>query len=642
MILGKRFWSLIAILVLMTAFYQSAHATENTTSLRIHKTDITDYPVIKLELGLSDSDELNVFNISENGYRIENVDAKRLDEKSRVAVTLLIDVSGSMAGQRLVDAKKAANWFVEQIKDGDLVSVIAFSSGVQKLSDFTGNKAVLQKAVSSLQAKGETALYDALAFSFAESKKQSIKRQSVILLSDGGDTASRLSGNGIAELASNSDVPVQAIMFKSNESNPEILKQIALNSGGHLFDAPDSESLFRLYSNLARDINNRYRVSYRSISSGNIKIDVKAGNRYGDKTYLASISAKIKRSLAAMQVKEEKPVKINIVAPVNPLIIGLFAFMSVCLLVLVLSSVFQPSRNLLAKQLEFYDRLHEAKTETTASINDERKLLSTFKAVTDIMAKNLLASYGFTELTRKKLGQAGLALKPNEYMVAHILLVILVSVLISIMSGNTALTILVILILAIVPLLIIEVLIQKRRAKFNDQLPEMLDFVANSMSVGLGLHQAIISCSKETGSPMSDELTKINKQVEFGASLIGALATSSEQLDNENFNIVVMGISIQQETGGNLSEILSNIATNLREKEAVKRQIKVLTSEGRLSATILIALPFIEGAVLYILNPEYMSLLFTSATGLLMLALALFLLTMGILWLKKIVSLEEF
>ncbi len=114
----------------------------------------------------------------------------------------------------------------------------------------------------------------------------------------------------------------------------------------------------------------------------------------------------------------------------------------------------------------------------------------------------------------------------------------------------------------------------------------------------------------------------------------------AERMQETNFSWIVIAINIQREVGGNLAEVLEILADTIRERDRVSRQIKVLTAEGRLSAIILVILPFFLATILTYLNPAYMSTLITTKSGLLLVSLSSVLMIIGSFWLKKIVTIE--
>jgi tight adherence protein B len=119
-----------------------------------------------------------------------------------------------------------------------------------------------------------------------------------------------------------------------------------------------------------------------------------------------------------------------------------------------------------------------------------------------------------------------------------------------------------------------------------------------------------------------------------------ALDNISQRVNSEYLQWVVTAINVQREVGGNLAEVMDTIADTIRERDRVLNRVKALTSEGRLSAIILIILPIVVGLMLFFLNRDYISLLFVTRAGLIMLAIAGALMVVGIIWIMRIVNIK--
>jgi tight adherence protein B len=141
-------------------------------------------------------------------------------------------------------------------------------------------------------------------------------------------------------------------------------------------------------------------------------------------------------------------------------------------------------------------------------------------------------------------------------------------------------------------------------------------------------------------APASPEFNRVVTETRLGIPLEEALSKMSDRMRSTDFQWAVTAISIQREVGGNLAEVLDIVADTVRERAGLRRQVSALTSEGRVSAWILIGLPVVEGIALYYVNPSYMGALLNNAAGLSLMALAVVLLALGALWLRAIVNIE--
>ena len=145
---------------------------------------------------------------------------------------------------------------------------------------------------------------------------------------------------------------------------------------------------------------------------------------------------------------------------------------------------------------------------------------------------------------------------------------------------------------------------------------------------------------RESSGPMAVELNKAIVEARLGVPIEDALDTVARRMDSVDFEWVVMAIRIQREVGGNLAEVLNNVAATMRERERLRRQVDVLSAEGRLSAVILGALPLLFVVYLILVRPEYIGVLVTNPLGIAMIVVGVILLIAGAFWLRKVVTVE--
>lgn len=626
----------LAVFLILLLFNPGAEAVANDNSLlHIQKIDKNQFPKLKLHLSLKSKSKVNWFKLWENSRMIKKFTVVSKSSKEPVAVTLLIDTSGSMLGKPLDDAKAAALLFIEQAQPNDRISLIAFNSTVTRLVDFTSDKKKLSQAIEGLEAKGETAVYNGLLEGLEGARNQKTANQNLILLSDGKDTASVASKETLEEIAVKAKIPISVVMLKTPEFNPQPIADIARRSGGQLLMAMSSSALKDLYNGLAAELHNKYLLSYTSkAQSGKAKIEIEAnvGKSFlKTKTTLTNLPATKRVSVRSVTNQYFK--RVNELG--NPWLAAFLSFLAAFLLVTALGHLLLPQQNILADQLKYYDQLKGRQVS-----NKEKLGIEALHKVLVNNAKHLASKYDFTAYAKTKLEQAGLPVKLEEYMVMHVLVVVVLSLIVLLLTGSKTMVFLFILIAAAAPLVALQIKIDRRNAAFHQQLPDTLEIIASSMRAGYGLQQAILAAGRETRPPTSVELTRVSAQVQMGMPMEDALNRLSERVGSSSFKWVVLAIAIHRETGGNLAEILDNLASSLRQRETMKRQIKALTAEGRLSALILIILPFFEVMILSYVNPGYMALLITTRPGLVMLFMALALMVIGGVWLKSITNID--
>jgi len=195
-------------------------------------------------------------------------------------------------------------------------------------------------------------------------------------------------------------------------------------------------------------------------------------------------------------------------------------------------------------------------------------------------------------------------------------------------------------VMAILPFWWIRLKKRRRMAKFEEQLPEALDLVARALKAGHTFSGGMAMIGQEFENPIRGEFNTTLEEINFGVNLLEALDNLQDRVDVPDLNFFVVSIKIQSETGGNLAEIVENIARLIRERFKLKGKVRVLSAEGRFAAIVLLLLPFGVSGAIYALNPEYMGLLFTTELGKLLAYLSLGLMFMGVLVIRKMIKIE--
>jgi tight adherence protein B len=191
-----------------------------------------------------------------------------------------------------------------------------------------------------------------------------------------------------------------------------------------------------------------------------------------------------------------------------------------------------------------------------------------------------------------------------------------------------------------IPLLYLRFRKKKRIAKFKRQLPEGLDLIARALKAGHAFTSGMSLVAEEFDDPLGPEFDKTLDEINFGVSLQDALKSLAGRIDCPDLKYFVVSVILQRETGGNLAEIIETIARLIRERFRLEGKIKTLTAEGRLSALILSVLPFAIVFVLLLINPEYMSSLFTEPMGRIMAGIAILMMLFGILVMRRMARMK--
>jgi len=180
----------------------------------------------------------------------------------------------------------------------------------------------------------------------------------------------------------------------------------------------------------------------------------------------------------------------------------------------------------------------------------------------------------------------------------------------------------------------------KRMGDFERQLPEALELVGRALRAGHTFTSGMGMVVSEFADPIRTEFQTTLEEINFGLGVTVALDNLMDRVDCPDLSFFVVSVKIQNESGGNLAEIVSNISWLIRERFKLKGRIQVLSAEGRMAAWVLCLLPFGVGGVVQMLNPGYMNLLFSHPIGMMMVYLILGLMVMGVLVIRKMIRIE--
>lgn len=320
------------------------------------------------------------------------------------------------------------------------------------------------------------------------------------------------------------------------------------------------------------------------------------------------------------------------------LIIYVFIFVSVTMFIYIGSTIMVPGKQDLKSRTDLY--LYNVSYKNLLLESEEKKKKSSFSIKFSNFISRVFARRGFAELFEQKLKRAGTNISGSKFVAFHIISVVIVTLVVFLLTKNFLITLPVVLFIILSPFLIINFKTGQRIKKFNEQLPDTLQLVEGALKAGYSLNQSLGMVINETKPPISDEFRMTMNEIRMGLPEKDALDNMAKRINSDLFNWVVLAVNIQRDVGGNLAEIMDIIANTIREKDRVLRQIKALIAEGKLSAYVLIGLPIILGVVLSILNREYISVLFTTKIGILMIFLAAGLMIAGILWIMRIIKID--
>ncbi|GIU90892.1 MAG: secretion system protein [Acidimicrobiia bacterium] len=255
-------------------------------------------------------------------------------------------------------------------------------------------------------------------------------------------------------------------------------------------------------------------------------------------------------------------------------------------------------------------------------------------------ATRLGARTGLLERLERTLAQGDVPLRAGEVLFYVPALAVIGFLALSLLSGAVAG-----LITAGAVVLASVVWIERRRSarlrRFEEQLPGMLTLFASSLRAGFSLLQALEAVVAETRDPVRGELNRVFTEVRLGRPIEDALADAASRTGSRDLMWTVMAIRIQREVGGNLAVLLDTVADTMKKRAQLRREVRSLTAEGRLSAVVLSVFPPLMAFVMYAVQPDYIEKLFDDPIGIFAIFVAAGMSIVGWLWLRRIVEIKE-
>jgi tight adherence protein B len=252
----------------------------------------------------------------------------------------------------------------------------------------------------------------------------------------------------------------------------------------------------------------------------------------------------------------------------------------------------------------------------------------------------LATASGFSNRLEAMLEQAELPMKAGEFLALIVLCAVAGGVVGAILLPNIIFALLIAAGASLIPYAWLVRARKKRQKKMGEQLPDVLSILASSLRAGHSFLQALDQVAGEIKDPSAGEFHRVVSEIRLGRSIDDAMVEMADRVGSEDMRWAVMAVNIQRQVGGNLAEVLDIVANTVRERAYVQRQVRVLSAEGRLSIAILSALPFGIFFYLALMNPEYVSPLFNTMFGRILLLVGGALMGAGIFVMTRIVRID--
>ncbi|WP_107774629.1 type II secretion system F family protein [Nocardioides sediminis] len=545
---------------------------------------------------------------------VTSADSGRVERTS----VIVLDASLSMGKDGKFDAAtQAFRTYLDTAPDDVSIGLVTFAQNVVQIIDPTTDHESLATALDAVELRRGTSVYDAVRAGVKLVGDEGSR--SLLVLSDGADTSSDTTLNVAINDALQDGVIVDTVSL-GTAREAAVLGRLSEDTGGTVIPA-DPAALSSVFTAQADALSRQLLLTFPSPADVTGEATITVNAQGDDASYVDSAFVTLESGGTSLpQVVDHGTALVSrpmMLAGALSLFLGLLG-----LLVTVLS---RPGRKSAAERRldAYFDSAPGGGGTRRAARSGSTDLKESAVAITSKVVNEDLE----TRISQR-LNGAGSALTASEWILLHAAIAVGSTAVGFVMSGPP-MAVMLLLLGALLPWLYLKWRHRRRLNAFNAQLAQTLGLMAGGLQAGLSLPQAVDSVVREGHEPMAGELRRALVEQRLGIDITDALEGVGHRMDSEDFGWVVMAIRIQREVGGNLAEILNTVAETLREREYLRRQVKALSAEGRLSGYILTGLPPLILLYMYFVNRDYVRVLYTTVLGYILLAAACVLLAIG-------------
>ena len=561
--------------------------------------------------------------VTENGNSVIDVSVLPASavSKKTFGVVLVLDASESMAGAPLRNAVDAARAFAAKRNPNQQLALVTFNGEPTVALPFTTSTVRIDAALSQLpKVAYGTHIYDAVARAEELLAAAKIQAGSIVVLSDGADTGSRNKADDVAAAARKARVRLYAVGLSSPKFDSSTLVSLAANGGGEYSLAKSTNALAPLFDQLSQRLAGEYVLRYKSLAGPETPVHVNvrvaglgnASAAYETPALPLTTVPPYHRSIG--QRFWNSPALTVLLAL---LVAGVIAFFT-------LAMVATKGSGLPARMVDFVSvpGLQKHGGAVQSSVETEQPENANFWARFD-----------------HALEIAQIRVSGKAFVFWTAIATAVAFLLIDLATGSVWWALLAV----VVPYGAREFALRKlawRRNEFSEQLPDALQVISSALRSGHSFAGALAVVVESAAEPMKSEMHRVVADEQLGIPLEQSFAVVAERMASRDLEQVALVAELQRQAGGNAAEVVDRVAETIRERFELRRMIKTLTAQGRMSRWIVTAVPLVIILLLQIINPHYLHPMVSSLGGQIALVVAAAMCVAGSLVIKKIIDIK--
>ena len=578
--------------------------------------------------------------VFENGRPVPDLSivASTAASPKQFGVVLVIDASQSMEGKPEEAALAAARAFAAQRRPNEQLAVITYNVEPRVVLDFTTDGAQIDAALSKRPPFNfGTHISDAVVKALDLIKAAHITAGSVVVLSDGQehrgyhDKAKHETEESAAKAARHAHVRVFTVGLRSQFFDPKTLRHLAVDTGAQYSEAVTAAQLRAIYTSLGFKLAREYVLRYTSPAGPgrHITVSVRVRGLRGVAT-----SAYVTPRLHVKGATKAKPYHESFfhrlfTSPLMTLFITFLAASLVAISVVAFASMWK--RGTLQKRMAEFVSLPVPEKERASGVLADKIEGGTEK---------MLDRTGWWGRFVADIEFAGIKAKPERIILFTFIGTFLTIWLFSVFTHSLLIALVIGLCIPFVVRFWIKRKVDRKRQLFAEQLPDNLQVLASALRAGHSFIGALSVVVDDAPEPSRTEFRRVVADEQLGVPLEDALHVVVERMESRELEQVALVAALQRQTGGNTAEVLDRVTETIRERFELRRTVRTLTAQGRLSRWVVSFLPLFLLLVITLINPGYMHIMYSSTIGKIALVFSGLMVLSGSLVIKRIINIK--
>lgn len=566
--------------------------------------------------------------LRENGNPTVGYSAVNLGREK--AIVLALDRSQSMRGKPLAAAVSAARSLVAAAGADDHVGIVAFGQDALALNrgSSSPNDAAAALAGLTVDTRSGTALYDAVVLAANRLVGDDRPGRAIVVVTDGRDVSSSATLAEAVTAAHKARAAVYTIGISGPDFTPDALKQLASQTGGSYRQAENAAQLASVYTSLAHELARTWQLTYdTSLRPGSLlrlKADVTGAG-----------TATTELTLPGLGADDSSPS--SLIPKVGYSFLGTVIVSALCGVLVLLACLFWFAAR---RGGRLRARIEPHVGGAAARTSGARRSASRAAARTQISdgLERALGELRQVKRLQAMIDRANLPLHAGELLALCAGTAIFFSLIAAVFASPPLVILGVFVVFGSLPIAYVSIKATARIKQFENQLPDLLITIAASLKAGHSFRQGIQSVVDEGADPAAKEFRRVLTETQLGKPMDDALSDLAARIGSKNLTFVINAVTIQRQIGGALAGLFDMVSETVRQRQQFSRKVKGLTAMGRMSAYVLVGLPFFIAVIVTMMNPVYMSPLYHSATGQKLIITGIVMIVIGSAMLKKIVS----